>query len=782
MISRTLTCLIIYIFAISNTAAETVDYMLIEAEDFTRIETRSDDFARVGKVIPSSGNAILLRIFNEGTIHYEIDLPQSGNWHGWVRYTKRVEKDVKTQVNGKTYTAHAIATTAKEDQRDTWGWLKLFETKIPAGPTELVIHPSPWKIDCILLTHDGDLVPDDQSILAYRERVLTTKERALMGKQVTPALPDFIASQPGYTLPAWFDGNRVQLHTRLGPGVYNKDKDLFFDVGKDLRKMGATVFSRHIVSGNEGAWWQSTVGAIHPMAAERNAAQVIIDDAHDNGLRLIAYYRHIEDEWAAETHPDWQCVDPQGNPIPGTRGVNMCMNSPYAAYVLQRQLELVDMGVDGFFYDSVHMPREGCWCGYCREAFTKMTDLVHPANIDPDDPVWHKLKEFNNYTIARVFAKWRGALHQRNPEIVMVVGSNLWPSLNDKHMDHRVFQIVDCHKTEFNKGTVYKSAKALWPFPHDFKPMELDVRLGFGFDTARDVADGRPAHVWAHLIKYESHMLGATAGMLAHGCIANIDVKEGNIPDANFNSSFAMGERVSPYLTGTRPIRQVAILHSESARDQDGLDSRKVWQHHLYPQYGAYHVLLRDRVPCGFIYDSQLLQKKFDGIDAIFVPSHDGLSQQLKDALTQFESAGGVVVKNQTSWQWHTGTGWPHAVREFRRSIQSIPSNQPISVTGGPEKMQMSAFASGDNKQLTICLTNDFSWVEVGGKGEEGYVEGDTKESLSDKPPPCSGVVVKLMDQPKRIFEANSGEELKWTASGIRIPDFEYLAVVVAEY
>ena len=763
-------------------ASAEANFLIVEAENFSRVETESDDFARVSKLVPASGSAILLRIFNEGTIHYDVSVPEPGTWNGWVRYTRRMDKEVDTRVNGKNFSAMTVANTPKEDKRDTWGWARLFSTKLAAGENDLVVYPSPWKIDCILLTQDSGFIPDDASVLSYKSRTLTENERALMSKEFFPAIPEFITGNAAYELPSWFDGNRVQLHTRLGPSTYNRNRELFFNVGKDLRAMGATVFSRHIVSGNEGAWWKSSVGAITPMAEQVNAAQVIIDNAHSNGLRLIAYYRHIEDEWAAVTHPDWRCVDPQGNPIPAARGINMCMNSPYADFVLQRQLELVGMGVDGFFYDSVHMPREACWCTFCREKFTSLTGLQHPVAIDPEDPAWHKLKEFNNYTIARVFSEWRTALHARNPEIVMVIGSNLWPSLNDKHMDHRVFQIVDCHKTEFNKGTVYKSAKALWPFPGDFRPMELDVRLGFGFDTARDVADGRPAHVWAHRIQYESHMLGATAGMVAHGCIANIDVMEGNIPDANFNTSFAMGDRVSPYLAGTRPIRRVAILHSESNRDKDGLDYRKVWQEHLYPQYGAYHALLRDRIPVGFIYDSQVLQHKFENIDAIFVPGYDSLSQQLKNALADFISTGGSLIKNNADWEWHTNSGWTRAVKSFRRSIQSIPSIQSIQVKGGPEKLHMAAFTTKDKTRLTLCLTNDFSWVQVGGKGEEGYVEGDTQESLQDKPPPCSGVVIKLKDKPKRIFEANSGTQLEWSANGIRLPDFEYLAVVVAEY
>ncbi len=756
------------------------DRILIEAENFTEARTESDDFARPQRYPDASGRAILLRIFNEGTLHYRFKVETSGAYSGWVRYTRKQDKKVVSEVNGKTYNEKTPATNDKNDQGDVWRWGRLFRAKLQQGENDLVVHPSPWKIDCFVITADKNYIPTDAVELAARKRILSDEDKGIMGMQVAPLVPDFLQDFPDYELPEWFDAHRVQLHTRLAPSFLRRDPERFLEPGKWFKEMGVKVFSRHIVSGDEGAWWPSQHGAIDDMAVERNVAQQVIEDAHENGLRIIAYYRHIEDGWAAENHPEWRCVGPTGKPIPGTRGINMCMNSPYADFVLARQLELVELGTDGFYYDSVHMPRNGCWCEFCREKFTTLTGLTHPSKLDMDDPVWHKLKEFNNYTIAQTFATWRKALHARNPNLVMVVGSNLWPCLSDKHMDHRVFQILDCHKTEFNKGNVYRSPSALWSFPSDFRPMELDVRLGWGFDVARDATDGRPAHVWAHRIQSESHMLAATAGMVGHGCIANLDVRESRIPDDNFKSCFAMGERVSPFLKGTKPVRQVAILHSEQARDRDGLDYRKVWKDSLYPMYGAYHVLLRERIPCGFIFDSQLLQGKFEGIHSIFVPNFEDLPDAQKAALDAFKATGGDVVLNNPEWEWHTHSGWQSAVKQFRAELKDLDVG--IQANGGIEKMHLQAFSSKDGKQLSICLMNDFSWVQVGGKGEEGFVEGDDPHSLANRPEPCEGVRLILKRKPRRVFEANSGQELVWTPDGIKVPGFQNLAVIVAQY
>ncbi len=762
------------------------DVVVIEMEDFSEARSEHKDFAKTRRQGDASGQQILYRIFNDGTLHYSFSVPKDGDYSGWIRYTRKVEKQVRFTLDGGDFIGVKCAAIAQgEQKREEWGWLKLFEKPLSEGGHSIVLSNSPWKIDCIVLSAEADFTPSE----VHSIHKATEEDLRVMGTAIVPIVPDYLKDLPEYRLPEWFDAHRVQLHTRLGMGHARKNEEVFYNAAKYFKEMGVTVFSRHIVTGGEGAWWPSSVGEIHELAGERNIAKEIIEDAHRHGTKIIVYNRHVEDDWAAEKHPDWRCVDWNGKPIMASRGVNMCMNSPYADYVLKRQLELVDLGADGFFYDHVHMPREGCWCQYCRKKFKAETGFEHPDKEDALDPLWHKLKEFNNNTIARTFVKWRRALHKRRADVVMVIGSNLWPCLSDKHMDHRAFRIMDSHKTEFNKGLVYRSPRALWPFPATMRPMDEDVRLGYGFDVSRDASDGRPAHIWAHRVKYESHALAATAGMVAHGCIANLDVRESEIPDMNFKTSFEMGDRVSPFLAGKMPLRWAAVLHSEYARDLQGLDAHKVWSSILYPMYGAYHVLLRDHVPVGFLTDSQLEQNRLEGIEVIFVPDHEHLTGRMKMALDKFEKRGGTVVKNRPGWEWHTESGWQDAVAGFREALSEAYKSVPVRASGGNEKMHLQAYWSPGMKSLTVCMANDFSWVEVGGKGEEGYVEGDTDDSVREKPAPCDDVVLTLdlgagTSQPK-VLDVLNNQELQPAVANesltFQVPAFEYLAVISVE-
>ena len=135
---------------------------------------------------------------------------------------------------------------------------------------------------------------------------------------------------------------------------------------------------------------------------------------------------------------------------------------------------------------------------------------------------------------------------------------------------------------------------------------EPDARLALGYTLARDAADGRPAHIWTHGLLDEASTLYAAAGMVAHGCIANLDVAEATIPNAMFEKAFALGARISPALAGTVPLRWAAVHYPEDARNALAPDQIRQWKDVLYPLYGAYRALLRARLPVGVVTDSQL--------------------------------------------------------------------------------------------------------------------------------------------------------------------------------
>lgn len=586
-----------------------------------------------------------------------------------------------------------------------------------------------------------------------------------------------------YRLPEWYGRYRVHAHTRLPRTLLDKKPDLFFNAAEGFKEMGVHTFARHIKSGGEGAWWPSKAGAVLPAAQKRNLAKEIIDNAHKSGLRILVYHRHMEDDYMAQQHPDWVCRDWNGKPLSTNRGDYMCFNSPYPDYFLVRQLELVDLGADAFYYDETHMPKAGCWCRYCREKFKAETGLNHPPELDPADPLWHKLRDFTNLTIERTFLKWREALHARNPNLVMLIASNTYPALTDRQTTNRLYRIADSMKTEFSiplrtpppmrKGRP-KGGSILLPHPKDMEPVAPDVALACGYTLSRDAADGRPAHVWTHNLRDEASTLYATAGVVTHGNIANLDIAEATIPNPMFKKAFALGDRVSPYFAGTVPLRWAATHYCEVAKDKYETDPPGAWRSVLHPFCGAYGALLRRHLPVGIVTDSQLEEGRLDRYKVLFLPAPQQLTEPMRAAVRRFRDRGGVVVEQRPEWAWHEASGREKAAHAFLELLAPALETAPVEVSGGPERMHSASYVAGD--RLTVSLANDFSWVGT----------GNAAKAATKLPPPCEEVTIRIRTRKKagKIMEVVSGRELaaRPLPDGVEIalPPFEYMAVVVA--
>jgi hypothetical protein len=597
------------------------------------------------------------------------------------------------------------------------------------------------------------------------------------------APPDWIADAARYQLPEWFDGHRAHLHTRL---AFGNAEYMGSRVGEAFRSVGVRVFTRHVKSGDGGPFWPTKIGKPHPLAVKRNYAAEMIDDAHQSGCRMIGYYWHMAEKSVEDEHPDWLCRDPQGNPRKaGKQGNHLCLNSPYRDFVEKRLLELVDMKLDGFYFDAAHMPSNGCWCSFCRKKFREATGLEAPAKLNPDDPALPKLVEFNNATIEDAFRQWRQAIHARNPECVLIVSSSGYASLQSTHMSTRLFHLMDSNKTEF--GHPYLHDRNLFTQPTDLRPPERDIRMAMGWSLCRDGCEGRPAHAWLPGMIDETECLFAAAGIVTHGCIANIDMDEKKIPDATLKKAYDLCERISPSLSGTKPLRWAAVHFSELGRRRHAIGDYfkkqmpEMWVHSTSRSFGAYRALFRDRLPVTLITDSQLEQGRTDDCSILFLPNPETLTGKMRAAIEAFQKRGGLLIEQRDAWEWHKEDGLAQATTELRGMIADRAKSSPVRVVGGPEKLHASAFLSADRRRLVVPVCNDFSWIDPHAKkGERITRKPDAIQAIED-----ATVILNLPGTHKKLYDAVTGKtlEARRTERGleVKLPPFDILAVVVAE-
>lgn len=783
--------------------------LLIEAENFTRKLPPGLQFARPVSDPACSGGANLAGFFEPGSCSYDFTVPAAGVYRCWLRYARNTGETTIPVIldpagDGKGMKVKLPATGGLRGP-GVWRWERLFERSLSPGQHTLVLEHCSIRPDCLFISTSAEPPEITAGVPSAREP-LSAEILEKLAKPVEPVFPGWLKDCRQYELPRWYDEIRVCAHTRFSPPM--RTKPGFYDAGQRIAGLGYKEFARHLKSGGEGAWWPSAVGAVEDWAKDRNVAQEIIDDAHQHGLRFLAYNRHMEDTFMAQQHPEWICVGPDGKPRSTRRGSNLCFNSPYVDFLIQRQLELVSLGVDGFYYDEVHMPKAGCWCHFCQAKFKAETGLEHPAAADPADPIFRKLIEFNNATIERAFLRIRAALHAKNPEVVMLIGSNLYPSLTDPHLTNRLFRIADAMKTEFSLAA-RPGGNRIFEDDPSLKPVPRDIRIGFGYALARDATDGRPPHVWCHGLTDGTSACFATAGMIAHGCVANLDNREDEIPDAaRFAEAVALGNRVAPAFARARPLKWAAVHFSELARNRRLPDEAAAWKEAIYPAVGAYSALSRSRLPVRVVTDSQLEEGALDGYRLLFLPAPGDLTEGMRRQVERFRTAGGRVIEQRPDWAWHDGNGGQEkALAEFRNAIAPDSAQAPVQALGGPETMHCEAYTTPDSKRLTVALVNDFSWVATGKQGNEDQapepkgkaaagrksgpvarMEDERANAAKGPPGPCQGVRVRLRGAalPQRITNLVDGRVL--TAHGpaealeIDVADFPVLAVLQVEY
>jgi len=751
--------------------------LLIEAEAYRARHHADAAYGSISNEASASGAKVVTRVFlNNGWLLYDVPVETGGTYHVWLRYASKNDVPIPVAADPADppeFVPAASPTTGELTGQDAFGWCKLLTVDWQPGPHQIALGSAPKRYDALFITTSDQPVTDD---VIPKQKPLDPETMAKIARPLTPVRPDWLAGAADYQLPAWYEQYRVHAHTRLSPAWI--DKPTFDTAADDFAAMGIHVFARHIKSGGEGAWWPSAIGAVLPQVTEgRNVAKEIIDAAHANGQQILVYHRHMEDAWVAEQHPDWRCIGPYGTPVE-KRGPKVCFNSPYREFFLQRMLELAALGADAFYFDEVHMPKEGCWCSFCRAEFTRLTGLAHPPAVDPTDPLWHKLIDFNNRTIEELFLNYRRELHAKYPNVVMMIGSNTWPTMLERHTTHRLYGIADSMKTEFNLPA--RGTGGLYPLPEGYVPTDPAVKIPLGYTLARDACDGRPAHIWCHGLQSADCALYAAAGMVCYGNIANLDVPEATIAEHNsiFPPAFALGDKVSPYLAGRRPVRHVAIHYNEWAKDHLVFDVPTAWQTIFHPLYSAFQACFEARIPCGIVTDSQLEEGALEGYRVLFLPSDD-LTAPMRAAVAKFEQDGGRVVRQQADWQWWLPEGAASAKAAFLAEVaQAGPA--PVRVEGGPDRLNAVAFTGADGN-LTIALANAFTWVYTGSAGKNP----PKPEQLTPPPPVKDAVVVLQGAAPKRVFEAVTRRELPVQMVGetcrIAVPEFGPMACVVVE-
>ncbi len=179
--------------------------------------------------------------------------------------------------------------------------------------------------------------------------------------------------------------------------------------------------------------WPTKTGHMHKGLRGRDIVRELSEGLREAGINPVAYI-NIWSRDAALSHPDWQCIDQNGQPTlafqwgqPG-RYAECCMNSPYRDYVLSLVRELcADYDFIGLWVDMI-LWRIMCYCPHCRKRFRDETGYELPETVDWSDPVWRlwlkKREEWNENFFRDIISTAR----EYKPGLTVMCNSSYLPS------------------------------------------------------------------------------------------------------------------------------------------------------------------------------------------------------------------------------------------------------------------------------------------------------------------------------------------------------------------
>jgi hypothetical protein len=632
-------------------------------------------------------------------------------------------------------------------------------------------------------------------------------------------------SRGRHGLPGWYEDSRTHGHTeiRLTSGGFGLDTPVFLRLSARFRELGAHAFVRHVKTCSEQPPWPS-LAPLGPggeplfdgdrtirdcndgtarLTAGRHVPREMAREAHEAGSRMIGYHWIMSDETIATLHPEWVCkrVD-RVHVYDHAKGPFLDITSPYREVVLVRLLELAESGVDAAYFDNRHMPMAGCFATPLDEGFRLTTGMEAPTRPDHDDPLYRLFLQFQAYKVEETFSYWRAAVKARYPDFALVVGGGGLPALIDYRFTSNLARLADAAKTEYFEA---QRADDDLPGPPDASlatPRD-DLRMALGWAFLRDAS--APAHVWSTGAPNRDHALGFAASIMTYGGVAAVNVgastlddppddPEGATPREAARAVFELGQRVSPYLSGSRPVRWAGVHFSELSRNRRGGDFLRAWSEVLWPVLGAFGVLTDDGLPVGIVNDRQLAIGELSGYRLLFLPNPGELTTNQLRSVGRFAARGGWVLTNRPSWRWSDPERSGEAHRALRHVVRLVRwlSEPRVRVTGGPRGLHGVAYENRDGR-LAVAVTNDYRWVQIQprpvrvGEGTHYHDGLRVTDEIHPPPPPVRDAVVVLRDRrrPSRIVEVLSGLELdtEETPSGLRVrlPEFQYLALVVVE-
>ena len=140
-------------------------------------------------------------------------------------------------------------------------------------------------------------------------------------------------------------------------------------------------------------YWPTKSGKMHNAFVDReDAMKQVFQLCSKDGMKTIAYYSLIYNNWAYDEHIAWRMINPHGMTSRQTGGrYGLCCpnNMEYRDFIKEQVKEIFAYfpAFEGFFYDMTFWPMV-CHCNSCKERWRKEVGGELPEEINWKDERW----------------------------------------------------------------------------------------------------------------------------------------------------------------------------------------------------------------------------------------------------------------------------------------------------------------------------------------------------------------------------------------------------------
>lgn len=352
----------------------------------------------------------------------------------------------------------------------------------------------------------------------------------------------------------------------------------------------------------------------------------VLQGVKRHGVKVEAYTTVCWDEDSSRKHPDWVMLDANHAPIRINDGklnakwTFLCMNSPYLDYFLRQMQELIgSYDFEALFLDIMINHRAlVCYNPFCLQKWKTKYGTDLPATLS--DAEYSRYLDFNTETFESLMEQVQEIALSRRKKILLTHNFGL----SYKYDDYIATEF-DTHGADFYLPSI--RAK-LFRARGEGKEVEL---IGHRFNR-----------LWDFTLKPQALMTFEVATALSHNCaMMYVDQPyfDGSLDPqvyAALKDAFVTADELSPYVKGSVPFAEVALLAVERSFELDYTTYRDF--------SGAYAMLSQLHWPFDVITGRELTRERLANWKAVIVPNTLHLSASQSEAIKEYVKNGGNLI------------------------------------------------------------------------------------------------------------------------------------------